>query len=400
MKKAASKPWLRGLLATLLLAALGMFSLVRAQSGPAVEGGASGAAKAPGSRTAQNAQGLDDYASVSPLRGPVDLALSDPALIGAIDVHEHLDPDAPGTNNQVRSIDAMDEAVLARARGLRGFVIKTHQNAGSAGMAYLMRQHVTPELAIFGRMALNFSSGGINVAAVHHFVNIKGGWGRIVEMPTVDSLVSTRDETPERMAASRPWMLFTPPGFPKYVPTVRNGELLPEVKYLIQEMAKMRTVDSNGRLILATGHATPEEHLLLAREGRARGLQVLITHSQLLSIPQMQEVAKLGAFLELTSFDLARANARQMLHSNAEKIRAVGAESFVIGSDCGQTGNPLPIDCLAMIAKGLRAEGITEPEIDLIFKDNAARLLGLPARVSPARGLPEGLPSEPKSKNE
>jgi hypothetical protein len=43
-------------------------------------------------------------------------------------------------------------------------------------------------------------------------------------------------------------------------------------------MAKIRTVDSNGRLVLTTGHATPEEHLLLAAEGRRQGLQVLLTH--------------------------------------------------------------------------------------------------------------------------
>jgi hypothetical protein len=37
-------------------------------------------------------------------------------------------------------------------------------------------------------------------------------------------------------------------------------------------------VDSNGRMVLATGHATPEEHLLLAQEGRAQGLNALLTH--------------------------------------------------------------------------------------------------------------------------
>ena len=31
-----------------------------------------------------------------------------------------------------------------------------------------------------------------------------------------------------------------------------------------------------GRMVLATGHATPEEHLLLTREGRSQGLNVLL----------------------------------------------------------------------------------------------------------------------------
>ena len=72
-----------------------------------------------------------------------------------------------------------------------------------------------------------------------------------------------------------------------------GGELLPEVKHLISELAKIRTVDSHGRMVLATGHATPEEHLMLAKEGRAQGLQVLLTHPG--DIPQIPEVARLGA---------------------------------------------------------------------------------------------------------
>ncbi|HVZ59388.1 MAG TPA: DUF6282 family protein [Terriglobales bacterium] len=358
-----NRVWLRGLFITLLLAGLGIVTLGTAQKAPAGQAGA---------------VGVEQYPPVIPTRGPVDLGLTDPALIGAIDVHEHLDPDAPGSSGQVRAIDAYDQAVLAQARGMRGFVYKTHLDPDSAGVAYLVRKHVTPGLQVFGRMALNFAEGGINVAAVHHFSQIKGGWGRIVEMPTLDSFRSTRDETPQRIADARPWMLFMPPGAPNYVPTIKNGELLPEVKYLIKTMARIRTVDSNGRLVLATGHATPEEHLLLAKEGRAQGLQVLITHGRGLPLPNLLEMSKLGAFIEFTGFDLARKDAIEQLRDAAVKIRAIGAENIVIGSDCGQTVNPLPTDCLVMIAQGLRAQGITERQINTMFKDSPARMLGLP----------------------
>ncbi len=47
-----------------------------------------------GTSRAQDAGQLDDW-KVDPMRGPVDLGLTDPALVGAIDVHVHLDPDAP-----------------------------------------------------------------------------------------------------------------------------------------------------------------------------------------------------------------------------------------------------------------------------------------------------------------
>ena len=69
---------------------------------------------------------------VDPIRGPVDMGLTDPSLIGAIDLHLHVDPDAPGTGGVIRAIDVFDAARIALARGMRGFVFKTHQDAGSA----------------------------------------------------------------------------------------------------------------------------------------------------------------------------------------------------------------------------------------------------------------------------
>jgi hypothetical protein len=42
-------------------------------------------------------------------------------LKGAVDIHTHSDPDTVP-----RSIDAIDLAKLARARGMRGLVLKNH----------------------------------------------------------------------------------------------------------------------------------------------------------------------------------------------------------------------------------------------------------------------------------
>jgi hypothetical protein len=317
-----------------------------------------------------------DY-TVDPIRGPVDFGLTDPALVGAIDVHLHVDPDAPGTGGVIRALDAFDAAKIAMARGMRGFVFKTHQDSGSAGVAYLVRKYVSPTFEIFGRMASNYSTGGINVAALEHFTQIKGGWARIYEMPTRDSVTATQAAgSMERQALARlrPWMNIMPPGTPPYVAVSKNGELLPEVKHLIAEMAKIRTVDSHGRIALATGHATPEEHLLLAREGRQQGLQVLLTHPG--DLPQVPEAAKLGAFAELTVsqvYRTAAAGARA-----AAFVRKIGAEHIIVSTDCGQTGNVYPSDCLALAARRLRANGITQRELDLMYKINPAKLLGLP----------------------
>src|SRR5205823_13087837 len=61
------------------------------------------AALVPGSSRGQVAGG--EEWQINPLRGPVDLGLTDPSLVGAIDVHLHVDPDSTGTGGTVRAVD-------------------------------------------------------------------------------------------------------------------------------------------------------------------------------------------------------------------------------------------------------------------------------------------------------
>lgn len=350
------------------LMACAVLGLATLAAGQGAGGRAGGAAQAPAVPA-----NPDDW-QIDPMRGPVDLGLTDPSLVGAIDVHQHLDPDAPGAGGQVRAIDAFEGAIMARQRGLRGVVFKTHQDSASAAIAYLVRRHAVPGFEMFGRMASNFATGGINVAAVEHFTQVKGGWGRIVEMPTRDSVTGARNMEPAALTQNRPWMLLMPPGSPTHVATSKDGQLTPETKYLIGVMGKLRTVDSNGRLVLATGHATPEEHLLLTAEARRQGLQVLLTHPG--DIPQLPEATRLGAFVELNASGIYKTDAGRK--NAAALVKKVGADHVIIGTDCGQTVNLYPTDCLVLAARGLRANGITQRELDLMYKVNPAKLLGLP----------------------
>jgi hypothetical protein len=334
--------------------------------------------------SAGRAQAVDvDGWPVNPLRGPVDLGLTDRVLNGAIDIHVHLDPDGPGAFSAERALDVFEAADIAIARGMRGMVVKAHQDMGGANAAYMIRRHKDPTFQAFGRMPANLSTGGINAATLEHFTQIRGGWGRIFEMPTVDGQyqkdpvtrepqdVSTWDR--ERLARIRPWVKLLAPDALAYVPLTKNGELLPEVKRVIGLMPDMRTVDSGGRVVLATGHALPEEHVLVAREGRRVGLSVLITHPG--DIPQLPELAKLGAYIEMTAALVARTAASKA--AAAAVIKKIGAEHIIMGTDCGTRTNPYPTDCMVMAARGLRANGITERELDLMYKVNPAKLLGL-----------------------
>jgi len=274
-------------------------------------------------------------------------------LRGAIDIHVHSLPD-----DRPRSIDAIDVAKLAGLRGMRAIVLKNHYEP-TAGLAYLVRK-VQPGVEVFGGIDLNLTVGGINPAAVEHMTRVTGGWGRFVWMPTFDAENQVRYSKETR----------------PFVSVSRDGELLPAVKQVIALIAK------HG-LVLATGHSTAAEGLLLVAEGRRQGVQrMVVTHAMnapvLMNVPQMQEAAKLGALIEFVGGSLAGADAEARMDRFAAAIRAIGPEFCILSSDLGQQGNALPPDGFGAFLVALRAKGFSEPEIDRMSKLNPARLLGLP----------------------
>jgi hypothetical protein len=95
-----------------------------------------------------------------------------------------------------------------------------------------------------------------------------------------------------------------------------------------------------------------------------------------MSIDQLAEAASLGAFMEVTAGTLYRdTSARTRAF---EAIRKVGPAMSFVSSDSGLTGGPHHPDALAMAAKELREGGFSESDLNLMFKENPARLVKLP----------------------
>ncbi len=299
--------------------------------------------------------------------------VSDPALNGAIDIHSHVDPDGYGPGNNGRAFDSLELARLAKEAGMRGFVIKMHYDQ-SADDAYLVRS-LHPDLEVFGGIGTNFATGGLNPAAIRQMADVKGGWGRIVWMPTWDA-----KHYVENNGNDRP-----------FITVAKDGQLVPEAKALIAAVAEVNgnTRGSSGKVVLATGHNAPEEVLLIVREARGLGLDVVVTHPLLesvgMNLAQMQQAVEMGAYLEFVS---SFANEEATIREYAETIRAIGAEHCIVSSDRGQgrgeEGHDSPsmshVEGLARAAQALRANGLSETDLDLMFKTNPARLLGLDVR--------------------
>jgi hypothetical protein len=281
-------------------------------------------------------------------------------LKGASDLHFHMDPWTPGALNGQGSIA---DVRVARERGMRALVIKDH-NEPTAPLAYHLRPEV-PGLELYGGFVLNLPNGGVNPAGVEFMATrIKGEPGRIVWMPAGD--------TAKEVRASK-----TPDG--PFVAVSRNGELLPGVKEVISIVAK------HG-LVIASGHIVPEEALMVFREAKRQGVQHMIaTHAfdlaGKMTVEQMKEAAKLGAFIE---FDF-----RNTLEGGRmDAIRAVGPEFCFISEFWTKVDAPKEYGGLAGIgafAEAMRAHGFTDRELDLMFKENPAKALGLAATTVSSR---------------
>ena len=273
-------------------------------------------------------------------------------LAGVIDIHVHCAPDSTA-----RSIDALDLARLAKSRGMRGLVLKNHYEP-TASLAYVVRKEV-PGIEVFGGVDLNLSVGGMNPSAVEHMAATTGGFGRFVWMSTFDSEAQVRYSKQDR----------------PFVRVSQNGQLLPETKQVIAVIAQ-------HNLVLATGHPTPEEALLMIREGRNQGVKhMVVTHAMIapihMSDSQMLEAAKMGAYIEFVYNGLIGSYKEFTFKDYARAIRYVGVEHCILASDMGQPANPLHPDGLLALFDGLKKEGITEAEINRMAKENPARLLGL-----------------------
>ena len=103
---------------------------------------------------------------------------------GMIDFHVHTAPDTAE-----RTVTAVEAARAARDKGLRAIVLK-----GTAFETVTRAAAANAEvkgIQVFGGVVFNWSSGGINPAAVEAMVNLRGAGaekiGRVVWMPSNDS---------------------------------------------------------------------------------------------------------------------------------------------------------------------------------------------------------------------
>jgi hypothetical protein len=284
-----------------------------------------------------------------PARGQSEINLK-----GAIDFRAHTSPDS-----MERSIDADDLARLAKESGMRGLVLKNHWES-TAAVAYLVRKEV-PGLEVFGGIVLDKSVGGINLEAVKRMTMMKGGYGRVVWLPTIDAEAFVN------------YLHIDAPT----VPVSKDGHLLPSVLEVIDFIAK------NPQLILETGHISGPETMMVIHEAHERGVAHIVATNPMgifthLTIPQMQEATREGAFIEWTYNTVLPPKPQLSMEEYAKGIRGVGPKYCVLGTDYGGAGHKeFHPQGLLNFMLALQKQGFSVDEINMMAKTNPAMILGL-----------------------
>ncbi|HJT88341.1 MAG TPA: DUF6282 family protein, partial [Bryobacteraceae bacterium] len=271
-----------------------------------------------------------------------------------------------------RRIDDLGLAKEFLARGLKGFVLKSHYMS-TAERAKVVTAAV-PGIAAYGAITLNHSVGGLNPVAV----DIAGRSGaKIVWFPTVDAENETAG---------------LPTGGNKKLPFW--AEIQREISAMGISPPRMTVLDENGQIskatrscleliakhdmILATGHLGRKEIFPLVRTAREMKVRkVLVTHaefpSQNLTPEEQLELANAGAVIEhcFTTMHTGKAPWSAVM----ESIRKVGAERCLLSTDLGQTINPPVSEGFAMFAQTLLDGGFNADEIRRMAVANAAALV-------------------------
>jgi len=291
--------------------------------------------------------------------------LCDELLQGAIDLHQHA---APSLFERVT--DDVGLAAEARARGMRGVLLKAHEQ-DTTGRAALVRRQVSG-IEAYGGIVLNHHTGGLNPAAVDNSIKLGA---RMIWMPTLSAQhhidhfggshfgKAMKGRTETRTPARGIGVLDA------------AGALVPAAREILDLVA-------DAGICLSTGHLSPREIMALVREARRAGVtRILVTHPDLtltgLTVEDQKALAAEGAVLEKDIIVMMPAWQSLSLEQMTKSIREIGPQHCVLATDFGQLHHPMPPEGLRMFVQMLLEQGIGPDEIRTMIVDNPARLLNL-----------------------
>ncbi|MGP8313044.1 DUF6282 family protein [Enterocloster aldenensis] len=301
-------------------------------------------------------------------------------LEGGIDVHIHGAPLGgwlPGRPTMLQTCIDASEA------GMKALVFKDHNTM--VNNCAIIIQDVLERMArdkaaqgvgfkpiqVFGGVTLNYSVGGMNTAAVRTALD----YGRCKEvwLPSLDA-------AHQREAMGREGGIRV---------TDSKGTLSQEMMDVLELLAEYNDNTRGERVVLSACHVSNEEKFDIVDYVNKKGMdvKVLMDHvtqeMTILTPLEAQEMIDKGAYLEfaecscvpwpgmqdwVVAFDYSFNLIKNLIKKN-------GPEHLVLISDAGQPGNEA-VPGWKNFIKTLLAQGVSESDINVMFKQVPEMLLG------------------------
>lgn len=260
-------------------------------------------------------------------------------MAGAYDLHVHTAPSAfPRCQDGFQLVREADEA------GMAGVMLKSHYES-TAVRAELINRYSGCRARAYGGLALNWPAGGLNVYAVENALKVGA---KIIWMPTRDAANSLCFGNMEGDFFDR-----------KGISVLNENGGLKDAVYEIMDAVKRYDA------VLATGHISPQESLVLCREGCTRGVRMILTHPEFprTTVPAetQKELADLGVLIEKNWYNIAQKSVTA--EKMAATIRLVGSSRCYIATDRGQKGLPTPVSEFRRFIQTLLQTGLTQDEL-------------------------------------
>lgn len=291
----------------------------------------------------------------------VDAPAPPDLITGYVDLHVHTAPDVYG-----RALDDDEAAVGALRARMGGIVLKNHAGETASRAELLARRH---GIQAWGGVVLNRSVGGVNADAVDAAARISGGRGRIAWLPTVDARQHRR---------------FLNLAVDDGIDVVEKTKPTADLERVVATCAQRD-------IALCTGHTAADDALVVAELCRARGVRCCITHALFpivgCSEAHVAEAVRLGATIELCAIGTLMGPTAHLpwmrawglvdAATCARYVATYGPAAFLISSDLGQSGNPVPADGLRRFVSELGRLGVTGADLDTLGSTSPQRLIGV-----------------------
>jgi uncharacterized protein DUF6282 len=235
---------------------------------------------------------------------------------GMADLHTHAAPSLLPRHGDDRATVAAERAV-----GFGTVVLKAHEGS-------TVERAAAAGDGVFGGIVLNSPVGGANPDAVEVAARLGA---RVVWMPTVSARTHKAGASSPELSVHRGFELG------RVDVTTEDGTVLPQWFDVLDVVAA-------HDLLLASGHLSADETVVLFREAKRRGVQrLLVNHPKMAFLHWNDEAStalrELGAHLELGILPDLLGDAD---HSSLTLTRSYPTSLLVFGGDLGHAHHPPP----------------------------------------------------------